>query len=220
LAGGKFFGGGGSGIERIEWGRSSTVAGCVSVRADRSRSGIHFWRNLVLTPRRKHSGRSGLLIQNVLLFFPFRFAPKAFGANRKGKKRLVGMALYPGRRPRRPCPGLSSRCPSGAPERRTLIKPARSIPIQYRGLADSIAVAIVVIFPGLHARRGHARRRRGLTHRGSLHRLAPTTRHRMGRRASLERAPRCGVRTGCRPLGAGFPAAQRQHCLVKRIFVS
>src|SRR5439155_1191388 len=39
--------------------------------------------------------------------------------NRKGKKRLGGVALYPGRRPRRPCPGLLSCCPFGAPEGRT-----------------------------------------------------------------------------------------------------
>jgi len=38
--------------------------------------------------------------------------------NRKGQKRLVGWALYPGRRPRRPCFGLLSCCPFGAPDRR------------------------------------------------------------------------------------------------------
>src|SRR5439155_1729284 len=40
-------------------------------------------------------------------------------ANPEGKKRLGGVALYPGRRPRRPCPGLLSCCPFGAPEGRT-----------------------------------------------------------------------------------------------------
>ena len=63
------------------------------------------------------------------LFFSFRFAPNAFGANRKEKKRSARPAFHPGRRPpafaalrrgkRRPCPGLLSLCPFGAQERRT-----------------------------------------------------------------------------------------------------
>jgi len=36
----------------------------------------------------------------------------------KGESLIVGV-IYPGRRPRRPCPGLLSGRPSGAPERRT-----------------------------------------------------------------------------------------------------
>jgi hypothetical protein len=33
------------------------------------------------------------------------------------KREINGGAVYPGRRPRRPCPGLLSGCPSGAPDK-------------------------------------------------------------------------------------------------------
>jgi hypothetical protein len=35
---------------------------------------------------------------SMLVFFPFWFAPKGFGANQKGKKRVGGVAFYPGQR--------------------------------------------------------------------------------------------------------------------------
>ena len=43
--------------------------------------------------------RPGLRTQNDLLLFPFWLAPNAFGASQKGKRRLCGVAFYPGRRP-------------------------------------------------------------------------------------------------------------------------
>ena len=49
--------------------------------------------------------------------FSWFAAPGRPGAanQEKGEAGYRGVAFYPGRRPRRPCPGLLSRCPSGAP---------------------------------------------------------------------------------------------------------
>jgi len=54
--------------------------------------------------------RPGLRVQNDSLFFSSGLARF---------RRAKPEALYPGPRPRRPCPGLLSCCPSGAPDRRT-----------------------------------------------------------------------------------------------------
>jgi hypothetical protein len=49
--------------------------------------------------------------------FAWFAAPGRSGAanQAKGEAGYQGVAFYSGRRPRRPCPGLLSRCPSGAP---------------------------------------------------------------------------------------------------------
>jgi hypothetical protein len=60
----------------------------------------------------------GLWTRNDFLFFPSGLA-RLERAKPEGKKRLGVVALYPGRRPQRPCPGLLSCCPTRAPERRT-----------------------------------------------------------------------------------------------------
>ena len=67
------------------------------------------------SPGQAQRRRTGEIISS---FFPSGLARKQC-AKPEGEKRLGGVALYPGRWPRRPCPGLLSCSPSGAPERPT-----------------------------------------------------------------------------------------------------
>lgn len=83
------------------------------MRAERAKPKSH--RDDTIIAQGKRS--PGFWTQNDSLFFPFRLgAPEVRPA---GREKEVGWgALYPGRRPQRPCAGLLSCCPSGALEGR------------------------------------------------------------------------------------------------------
>ena len=76
-------------------------------------------RDAMITAQGKRGTSAALGYGRKINPSPFSWfaAPGRPGAanQEKGEAGYRGVAFYPGRRPRRPCPGLLSRCPSGAP---------------------------------------------------------------------------------------------------------
>jgi len=69
---------------------------------------------MIIAPGKRSAAR-GYGRKMISSFFPSGLARQGV-PNRKEKKRLGSVVFYPGRRPRRPCPGLLSCCISEAPE--------------------------------------------------------------------------------------------------------
>jgi hypothetical protein len=85
-------------------------------RAERAK--LKSCKDDIMLAQGKRSAAPGWEPKMISSLFPLWLGASARQA-REEKETLGWVAMYPGRWPRRPCPGLESSCPFGAPERRT-----------------------------------------------------------------------------------------------------